>query len=219
MGNCWSTPANRPIEKEMKMGNMREISIEECNAVFGGRDQRAHGGRRTAASYDYDNDYGNGSSFISNGYESSPIAYGGSNAIASIIVVTAPRSGFTFDTGFGFGANIPDSYHLRGFSEEIYDAGQQIFDWALQFFGIDDFETDKEKREESEKLISEKFANTTPDKTIVVLGKTANVWAADGWIYVDTDKNNVFDQRIRINPDGSWTVDYGYKVEHFKLGK
>jgi hypothetical protein len=36
MGNCWRTPANRPIEKEMKMGNMREISIEECNAVFGG---------------------------------------------------------------------------------------------------------------------------------------------------------------------------------------
>jgi hypothetical protein len=40
MGNCWRTPAIRPIiEKEMNMGNMREISIEECNAVFGGNDE------------------------------------------------------------------------------------------------------------------------------------------------------------------------------------
>jgi hypothetical protein len=96
--------------------------------------------------------------------------------------------------------------------DQLYGVGQWLADRIMNFFGSD-FTTDAERMRASEQAISEKFNQTTPSES----GQTddGRTWAkgTDGWRYVDTDGNGVFDQRIRGNADGSISVDYGDRTQ------
>ena len=95
------------------------------------------------------------------------------------------------------------------FGDLLYTWGQRILDAGANFIGSD-IQTDEEQMKESEKAISEKFNHTTAEETRRDAdGKIISAKGADGWKYVDTDGNGIFDQRQRLNGDGSLTVDFG----------
>jgi len=162
------------------MGNMREISIEECKAVFGGHN----------------------SVYDTRSYRNIPMF----NA-DDIIIVTGQRYESLSDKMWSFGGMAGyDTVASFAAGDFVYDEVQATLKRILNaIFGLE-LKTDAERQANEEKIASE----FNPDDVIAEgkAGDMTTWSTKDGKIYVDTNKNGKPDLELKFDRGGAlWGND------------
>lgn len=103
----------------------------------------------------------------------------------------------------------------RTWAETNYGLGEMILDALYNTVGLD-YVTTAEALKEAERLISDKFNQTTIVSSRYDSDGNLRATGADGWTYVDTDGNGIFDQRQRPTPSGNGIIfDFGNATRVF----